>query len=152
MTMRITILAGAAIAVLAAPCALAQDTAVTPPADTSIVTAPTATPAAPAPTQTPAAAPAPSAMPDATPPAPAAPKMRGDANGDGFVSKDEFMAPHEKRFQKIDTNSDGKISPDEKQAFDDMMAAKAAEKKAGEPAADAATGDKKPSFFSRFFD
>lgn len=56
-----------------------------------------------------------------------------DANGDGFISKDEYMAmPRNQdnpraaaRFKAIDENGDGKISPDE------MKAPQAKNKKAG---------------------
>lgn len=39
-----------------------------------------------------------------------------DTNGDGMMSKAEFMAFHEKRFTEMDTNGDGQISPDEAKA------------------------------------
>lgn len=39
-----------------------------------------------------------------------------DTNGDGVISKQEFMAEQEKRFKEIDTNGDGNISQDEMQA------------------------------------
>jgi hypothetical protein len=39
-----------------------------------------------------------------------------DANGDGMMSKEEFMAFHEKRFTEMDTNGDGQISADEAKA------------------------------------
>lgn len=57
-------------------------------------------------------------------PKPANP-MAADKDKDGFVSKDEFMATKgaqkdlekaAKRFAKLDTNADGKISPEEYQA------------------------------------
>ncbi len=38
-----------------------------------------------------------------------------DTNGDGNISKQEFLANCEKRFQKMDTNGDGQISPEERQ-------------------------------------
>jgi hypothetical protein len=41
-----------------------------------------------------------------------------DTNGDGFISKDEYMAAAEARFKKLDANGDGKISKEEmKQAY-----------------------------------
>lgn len=39
-----------------------------------------------------------------------------DADGDGSVSKAEFMAFHEKRFGEMDANNDGKISKEEHEA------------------------------------
>src|SRR5262245_9287909 len=39
-----------------------------------------------------------------------------DTDGDGAVSKAEFLAFHEKRFAEIDTNSDGKIEKAEAEA------------------------------------
>ncbi len=39
-----------------------------------------------------------------------------DANSDKMISKEEFLAVHEKRFAEIDSNSDGQISPEELEA------------------------------------
>ncbi|MCD8497515.1 MAG: hypothetical protein LRZ85_05205 [Alphaproteobacteria bacterium] len=39
-----------------------------------------------------------------------------DTDGDGMMSKDEFMAFHEKRFAEMDGNGDGKISTEEAKA------------------------------------
>ncbi|MCB1531173.1 MAG: EF-hand domain-containing protein [Rhodospirillales bacterium] len=36
-----------------------------------------------------------------------------DTNGDGVVSKDEFLSGAEKHFQKMDENGDGEITKDE---------------------------------------
>lgn len=36
-----------------------------------------------------------------------------DANGDGAVSRDEFLAKAAERFSKMDANGDGKLSEDE---------------------------------------
>ncbi len=36
-----------------------------------------------------------------------------DADGDGAISKEEFMQHHEKKFAKKDKNADGKITEDE---------------------------------------
>ena len=41
---------------------------------------------------------------------------RMDADGDGKVTKDEFMQGHEAMFEKIDQNSDGVIDPAERSA------------------------------------
>lgn len=40
-------------------------------------------------------------------------KGKWDANGDGMISKTEFMAAHEARFAEIDADNDGNISKDE---------------------------------------
>lgn len=46
-----------------------------------------------------------------------------DTNKDGTVSKDEFMAKHQKRaekmFLKLDTNKDGKVDATERKAMHD---------------------------------
>lgn len=36
-----------------------------------------------------------------------------DSNGDGSVSKSEFMERHEKKFEKMDADGNGEISKDE---------------------------------------
>lgn len=41
---------------------------------------------------------------------------KSDVNGDGNLSKDEFLARSEKRFNEIDTDHDGKVSPKEMKA------------------------------------
>jgi Ca2+-binding EF-hand superfamily protein len=45
---------------------------------------------------------------------------KADTNNDGAISRDEFMAKHqaraEKMFTKLDTNKDGKIDADERKA------------------------------------
>ncbi|TGX55908.1 EF-hand domain-containing protein [Sphingomonas gei] len=53
----------------------------------------------------------------------AAPQDRGrdmlvttDTNGDGVVTKSEFLADVDARFAKLDANKDGKISADERPA------------------------------------
>ena len=48
-----------------------------------------------------------------------------DTNNDGIISREEFMAAHqaraEKMFTKMDTNNDGKIDQSERQAGKEMM-------------------------------
>jgi Ca2+-binding EF-hand superfamily protein len=43
-------------------------------------------------------------------------KVRGDANNDGKVSRDEFMARAAERFQRLDVNQDGFVTADEARA------------------------------------
>lgn len=42
-----------------------------------------------------------------------APAARGDANGDGVLTRDEAMAQADARFDRLDTNKDGKLTSDE---------------------------------------
>jgi hypothetical protein len=42
-----------------------------------------------------------------------APGPRGDANGDGVITHDEAMAQADARFDRMDVNKDGKLTPDE---------------------------------------
>ncbi len=44
-----------------------------------------------------------------------------DANGDGSISKEEFMQGHDTMFGKMDTNGDGVIDADEQSARMKMM-------------------------------
>lgn len=44
-----------------------------------------------------------------------------DTDGDGQVSKAEFMAMHTERFEKMDANSDGVLSKDEMKAGHEKM-------------------------------
>lgn len=44
-------------------------------------------------------------------------KHKMDSDGDGVISKDEFMAHAEKKFSKKDRNGDGVISKDEKKGM-----------------------------------
>lgn len=46
---------------------------------------------------------------------PGGPGARGprDADNDGFVSRDEFVAPMARMFERLDSNHDGKLSPAE---------------------------------------
>ena len=40
-----------------------------------------------------------------------------DANGDGGLSFDEVTTIHKRIFDRVDTNKDGKVTPEEMQAF-----------------------------------
>lgn len=40
-----------------------------------------------------------------------------DKDGDGFISKEEFLANAEEKFGKIDGDNDGKLSPQELKSF-----------------------------------
>ncbi len=42
------------------------------------------------------------------------PFARADANNDGVVTRDEFLADVDARFAKLDANKDGKLSADER--------------------------------------
>ena len=42
-----------------------------------------------------------------------APAPNGDANGDGVMTRDEAMAQADARFDRMDANKDGKLTPDE---------------------------------------
>lgn len=57
-------------------------------------------------------------------------KMRLDTDGDGFVTKDEFMKSQEDRFADMDSNKDGKISSDEMKASWDRWKSKRSEMRA----------------------
>ena len=46
---------------------------------------------------------------------------RIDKNGDGKISKDEFIAVQTERFNKMDKNNDGFLSKDEMRAAREMM-------------------------------
>ena len=41
---------------------------------------------------------------------------RIDTDGDGVISKAEFMAKHEEKFAKMDTDGDGNLTKDEMEA------------------------------------
>jgi uncharacterized low-complexity protein len=57
---------------------------------------------------------------------------RMDADGDGNVSRDEFMQGHEAMFDKIDTNGDGVIDMAERDAHMNKMKGYMMEGKCGE--------------------
>lgn len=57
---------------------------------------------------------------------------RMDADGDGKVTKDEFMQGHEVMFEKIDQNGDGVIDPAERDAHMKHMRGFMKEGKCGE--------------------
>lgn len=44
-----------------------------------------------------------------------------DSNGDGKISREEFMTQAEARFKKADANNDGEITPEEFQILRDKM-------------------------------
>lgn len=52
-----------------------------------------------------------------------------DTNGDGVISKDEFLAQAEERFKQMDTNGDGKITKEEGQAAHEGMREKMKERR-----------------------
>lgn len=52
-----------------------------------------------------------------TSPPPARGHMRADANGDGVVTRAEFLAQAGARFDRMDANHDGKLTPDEMPRF-----------------------------------
>jgi len=55
-----------------------------------------------------------------------APAARGDANGDGVLSREEAMAQADARFDRLDANKDGKLTPDEMHPRRPMGGAEAA--------------------------
>jgi len=71
--------------------------------------------------------------------------MNADTDGDGFLSKTEFMAVHEKRFTDMDKDTDGKISKDEMKAHRETMREKFKEKKAEWDAKKDAKEEAKPA-------
>lgn len=54
---------------------------------------------------------------------------RGDKNGDGVISKSEFLAQAEERFAKMDTDGNGEVSKEEAKAHAKKMRAKRKEMK-----------------------
>jgi len=59
-----------------------------------------------------------------------------DANGDGSVSKDEFVAHSTKRFDEMDANKDGKVTKDEIKAHHEAKRAEWKAKKEAKKAAE----------------
>ena len=53
-----------------------------------------------------------------------------DSDGDGVISKDEFLARHQSRFAQVDTDGDGVVSEDEKAAAKEARRAKREERRA----------------------
>lgn len=60
---------------------------------------------------------------------------RGDANSDGVISKDEFMAKTAKRFDEVDSNHDGKITPQEMRTYREAKKSERMKRKAARKAA-----------------
>lgn len=56
--------------------------------------------------------------------------MKMDTDGDGSVSRDEFLAHHKSRYAKMDTDGDGVISDEEKAAAKEARKAKREEHRA----------------------
>lgn len=54
---------------------------------------------------------------------------KADVNGDGVVSKEEFMKSQEERFSKMDANGDGSFTKDEAEAMKKKWAEKRKERK-----------------------
>jgi len=52
-----------------------------------------------------------------------------DADGDGVITKEEFMAGAEERFAKMDANGDGEITKDEAAEIREEMKEKMKEKR-----------------------
>lgn len=51
-----------------------------------------------------------------------------DLNGDGVISKSEFLEAHEKRFDEMDADGNGEISKDEAKAGKEKMREKMKER------------------------
>jgi hypothetical protein len=58
-----------------------------------------------------------------------------DTNGDGSISKEEWLARNNEAFAKIDSNRDGKISADESKVSYEKRAAKRAARQKAKAAA-----------------
>lgn len=55
---------------------------------------------------------------------------KADKNGDGMISKSEFLAQAKERFKTIDANNDGEISKDEAKAHRKNKMAKIKQRRA----------------------
>lgn len=69
---------------------------------------------------------------------------KSDTDGDGVISKAEFMAEAEARFAKMDADSDGNVTKDEAKAHHEAMKAKWKEKKEKMKAEKEAAGEAAP--------
>ncbi|MEH3159168.1 MAG: hypothetical protein PGN08_09710 [Sphingomonas taxi] len=66
------------------------------------------------------------APPPPPPPSPSPPGgglMRADANGDGIITRAEMITDAQARFDAMDTNKDGKVTPEERDAAREAMRA-----------------------------
>ncbi len=59
---------------------------------------------------------------------------RGDTNGDGVISKDEFLKGAEERFNKMDLDGNGEVTKEEAKQAREKMIEKWKEKKANRDA------------------
>lgn len=57
------------------------------------------------------------------PPPPGGGLVRADANGDGVITRAETIAEAQARFDAMDTNKDGKVTPEERDAAREAMRA-----------------------------
>jgi hypothetical protein len=55
--------------------------------------------------------------------------IKGDTNGDGMISKDEFLSKAQERFGTTDANGDGNIDRDEAKAAHEKRRAEKKEKR-----------------------
>ncbi len=74
---------------------------------------PSVPPAPPAPPPPPAAAPVPPPPLPPAPPEPPEPPVGFDADGDGIITREEFVAPLNDAFARLDEDGDGRLSPRE---------------------------------------
>ncbi len=64
-----------------------------------------------------------------------------DLDGDGFISRSEFLKRAEERFQKIDANGDGKLGQEERRAAHQAKKEKMKEKRKERQERKGASGD-----------